>query len=288
MFGQKRLLVSDTCLDVMFAFHIREGCASTGIGEIPELGDGLALKARRPEIRERVVAWIVVVLVVSDVCADREHGTRADQPRPGRCDVKGSDLRALVGRAHRQAIGSDAAIAYDNPVPGRRKLGIKGIRSLEPRTREAQIHVNRVRLRELEVKPIEDIFLVPLVMHHRELWWIEEPAAVQSVGGDEVSPVLPAVSEIESEIGAAERAVGACDVPVRRGHALSGAGRDVDYDAGFVTEFSRRRSVDHLEGLDGVHRNLIGENLALLVRNWLAVERKRVLGVVAQAMEETV
>ena len=75
---------------------------------------------------------------------------------------------------------------------------------------------------------------------------------------------------------------------MRRGHALSRAGGHVDHHTGFVSILGWRRSVDDFQGLNGVNRNLVGENLALLVRDRLAVHRERILRVVAQAVEKAV
>ncbi len=42
-------------------------------------------------------------------------------------------------------------------------------------------------------------------------------------------------------------------------------------NAGLASVFGRRRARDHLHGLDRIERNLVGEHLALLVGDGLAV-----------------
>ena len=61
-----------------------------------------------------------------------------------------------------------------------------------------------------------------------------------------------------------------------------------DDQAGFAAKIRRWRAFDDLHRLDGVDRHLIRENLALLVRNRLAVNRERVRGVIAEPMEKAV
>ncbi len=73
-----------------------------------------------------------------------------------------------------------------------------------------------------------------------------------------------------------------------RGHALAGARCHVDHQASFVAVFGGWCAVDHFERLNRIDRNLVREDLALLVRDRLAVHRKRVLRVVAETVEKTV
>ena len=52
--------------------------------------------------------------------------------------------------------------------------------------------------------------------------------------------------------------------------------------------FGGRRAGDDLHRLDRIERNLVGENFALLVGDGLAIDRERVLGVIAQPVEQAV
>jgi len=58
-----------------------------------------------------VVARIVIVAIPSDEAAEVKHGGRVDHPCPGWSDVKGVDLRSLVCRTDRDAIGTKPVIA---------------------------------------------------------------------------------------------------------------------------------------------------------------------------------
>jgi len=105
---------------------------------------------------------------------------------------------------------------------------------------------------------------------------------------DEVAPVLVAVAQVDGSGGRSEG-------PIRRGHrssgscdALAGAGGYVDDDAGLAAELGRRRAVDDFERLDGLGGKLVGENLALLIGDGLAVDGERVGGVVAEAVDRKI
>lgn len=74
----------------------------------------------------------------------------------------------------------------------------------------------------------------------------------------------------------------------RRGETLTGARGHVDHNAGLVTVFSRWSAGDDLQRLNRVERNLIGENLALLIGDGLAVNRERVFRVIAKSVEESI
>ena len=58
--------------------------------------------------------------------------------------------------------------------------------------------------------------------------------------------------------------------------------------AGLAAVLGRRRAGDDLEGLHGVGGKLVGEDLALLVGDGLAVDGEGVGGVIAEAVEEAV
>jgi len=61
-----------------------------------------------------------------------------------------------------------------------------------------------------------------------------------------------------------------------------------DHEAGLVTVLGRGSTGDDLNGLNGVGGKLVGEDLALLVGNGLAVDGEGVGGMVAEAVEEAV
>ena len=70
--------------------------------------------------------------------------------------------------------------------------------------------------------------------------------------------------------------------------ALAGAGGGHDDEAGLVAVLGGRRAGDDFERLDGVGRDLIREDLALLVGDGLAIDGEGIGGVIAQAVEQAV
>ena len=60
--------------------------------------------------------------------------------------------------------------------------------------------MQRISSRKLVVHAIKQIFFVALVMKYRKLGRIEKAPRLQAGGGNEVSPLLAAISQIESQV----------------------------------------------------------------------------------------
>src|SRR5215472_2954179 len=125
-------------------------------------------------------------------------------------------------------------------------------------------------------------------MHDLELRWVEESTGIEPIDRNVISNPVGSVSEIESGIRSAKR-------PVRGGDAavwLLGSqtrARSYLYDhAGLVAKLCRRSTRNYFKRLNRIERNLVGEHLALLIGDRLAIERERVLSVIAESMEETI
>ncbi len=99
MLGEKSLFVHGPELDVVFAFYIIKLCVAADIGEKAKLADGFPLQAWRAEIGERILAWVIVVLIAPREGAQREHGVVIEDVCPSWRDVVSADARTLVGRA---------------------------------------------------------------------------------------------------------------------------------------------------------------------------------------------
>src|SRR5215475_2671906 len=140
--------------------------------------------------------------------------------------------------------------------------------------------MNRITRRKLIVDAVKYVFRVALVVHDGEFRRVEKASGVQAGRGDEVSPVLAAVTEIHTQIRSSEGPVRGRDAAVGSGHALAGARGDVEHDAGLVTVFGGGRAGDDFHRLDRVGGNLVGELLAELVGDGLAVERDGILRVI--------
>ena len=123
---------------------------------------------------------------------------------PSRRDVVGSDLGTLIRGPDRNAVGTKTAVINHHAEPRRGELTVKGIRRLEPGAGVKQIKVNGISGVELVIYAVEDVFFVALVVYYRVLRTVKESAAIQTVGGNEVSPLFTAVREIEAGIGGAE------------------------------------------------------------------------------------
>ena len=165
---------------------------------------------------------------------------------------------------------------------------VVGVGRLKPGAAVVQIQMKGVGGGELTVDAIEDVKLVAFVVEDDELGRIEEAPGVEAVDLDEVAPVLAAVAEIDRAGGRAEGAVGGGDAAGWLGDSLAGAGCDLDDEAGLAAKLGRRGAGDDFERLDRVGRKLVGEDLALLVGDGLAVDGERVGRVVAEAVEEAV
>src|ERR1022692_1202053 len=125
---------------------------------------------------------------------------------PRRGDVEGQYLRPLIGRPDGNAVRAE------HPKV---EIVVR-VRRLEPGAGELKIEMQRVRLRKLIVETVKQVLFVPLVVHHDELRWVKEAAAVESVDSDEVSPVLTAIGEVHIQIRGAEGAVAGGDASMRR------------------------------------------------------------------------
>ncbi len=140
----------------------------------------------------------------------------------------------------------------------------------------------------MEIGAVKQVLFIPLGMNHLKFGWIEKPACIQAAGGDEVTRFLISKSKVETAGGRAKRTIGSC-------HAASGlrlsqarAGGDLDDQAGFVSILGRWRARDHFQGLNGIHRNLVGKNFACLIGHRLAVDGKRILRVIADPMDQAI
>src|SRR5579884_3160407 len=108
-------------------------------------------------------------------------------------------------------------------------------------------------------------------MQDGEFRRIEKTPAVQSADGDEISPFLTTVSKIEVRSRSSKAAIGRVESAMGRGNTLAGARCYVNDEAGFFSKFGRWRTGDDRHIFHSIQRDLVGENLALLVGNRLAI-----------------
>ena len=125
-------------------------------------------------------------------------------------------------------------------------------------------------------------------MDDRDLGWIKESTRFEAAGRNKVAQLLAAKCEIEASRCSAKRSIGRPHAA--RGSTLSQAGarRDFDHQACLVPKLRRRRSGNHFQRLNGFHRDLVGKNLALLIRDWLSVDGKRIFRMIPEPVEKPV
>src|SRR5438105_2958508 len=200
------------------------------VGEVAVLPDGQGLN--RAEICERIGAGVVVELIATHECSQGKNCIGTDQVRPRRCNVEGLDLGALVRRSQRipeRINGADVKI-------------IERIWRLEPGTSEPEVELHRIRLGELEVHPIKQIFFVASVVHDLELWRIEKSSCIEATYCDVIARLIATIGYVESRVGAAEVAVRGAHTAMRRFVSHPGTRGYFDDHTGFIAEFSRRSS----------------------------------------------
>ena len=209
----------------------------------------------------------------------------ADDARVGRRDVVGADFGVLISVADVVEDGAAVAPSADDVL---HVEVVVGVGCLEPGAAVVEIEVDGIGRRQGVIDAVEDILLVALVVEDSELGRIEKAAGVEAVGFDEVAPLLSAIGEVESAGGRAEGAIGGADASGGLCDSLARARGGDDDEAGFVAVLGRGRAGDDLDGLNGVGGNLVGEDLALLVGDGLAVDGEGVGGVIAEAVKEAV
>ena len=281
------MLVSRARLDVVDSLRIGDARSNSGVGQRTALAHRLSLQVGR-EIREKIRAGVVVILVAANESAQSKDCVVVNNPGPRRGYVKSLDLRALVGRTYRQTVRSKPAIIDHKPGPCAGTLGVDRIRSLEPRSRISEIDVQGIGLGKLEVHSIKKVLLITLIVSDEEFRRIEKASAIQSAYGNKIAPFLAAIAKVKANVGRAEAAVGGGNVALGLGQALSRARGHVNHGAGLFTIFSGRRAGNHFERIHRVERNLVGKNLALLVGDRLFVHREGSLRVIAKRMEGSV
>ena len=101
---QEGLLIHNAGLPIVYALGVADICNRAAIEKRTLLGDGLPLDIRCAKIVERVIAGVVVEGISPHEAREIEDGIVADGVGPGRRNVKGQDLGALIGWAQRERL----------------------------------------------------------------------------------------------------------------------------------------------------------------------------------------
>src|ERR1035437_1290156 len=150
---------------------------------------------------------------------------------------------------------------------------VVGIGNLDPVARREQIQVEYILPVGLIVKAVEDGLAVALVVEGGEFRGIQEAAAAHAFQRQEVADPGIAEAAPRRPAGGAEGAVAGVDIAKQPRHAQAGACGDVGHQAALVAKLGIRRTGYHLHALDGTGGKLGRKDFALLVANWLAVDR---------------
>ena len=277
VFAQEGLLVHGSGLRVVDTLDVGEVGMDSGVEERALLGDRFLLDGA--EVGEGIAAGEVAVGVAAEVGGEVEDGGVGDGAGVGGGEEVGFDLGALVG-------GTDG-LTLDG-IDDADVEGVVGVGGLEPGAGVLHVGVDGGLVGELGVDAVEEVDQVAFIVEDGELAGIEKATGVEAGEGGEVAEAGGSEGDVAGEVGCSEAAVGGGDRAGGLADPLSGAGGDLDDEAGFVAELGGWGSVDDFEGLDGVGGDLVGEDLGLLVGDGLAVEREGVFGVVAEAVEEAV
>ncbi len=148
--------------------------------------------------------------------------------------------------------------------------------------------MDRIRAANHVIRAIEKILFITLVMDGLEFRRIEEPAGVQAVDGEEISPFFAAERDSKSAAHGAKASIRSRETPSRLRHSQPGSRRHLDHQAGLVAILRRRTARDGFQRLNRIQRDLVGKHLALLVRDGLAVHGKGIFRVVPKPMEQSV
>ena len=247
----------------MNALGIGNVPANTHVREKAILIDGFKLQPG-DQIGERVGAREELRLVAPQESAHVDHGVRADDMSPGRSHVEGSNLCALIGLRKR------ASERIENAGLER----IVGVGFLEPGASVVQVQLQGVGIGNFIIRAIEDIFLIALVVKRGEFRRIKKAARAQAIGRDEVAPFGSTEGNVEAGIHGAKRAIRSREASRRLRHTQTRARRRLDHQAGLISKFRWRGTGNDFQRLDGIRGNLIRKDLALLVGDGLAIERK--------------
>ena len=148
--------------------------------------------------------------------------------------------------------------------------------------------MNRIRAGYIVVDSVKQVFFIALVVDGVKFRWVEKPAAVQSARSNEVSPLLAAEGQPETTTDRAKAAIGRVNRALRLGHSEARLRRHLNHQARFAAVFGWGASRNRFQRLNGIQGNLVREDLALLIRDGLAINGERILGVISKPVEEAI
>src|SRR5579859_7905413 len=108
-------------------------------------------------------------------------------------------------------------------------------------------------------------------MDRVKLWRVQESAGIQAIGRDEVAPFLAPVGELKTTGRGAKAAVRGRNCSRGLRCAETRPRGDLNHQAGFVAILRRWPARDDFERLNRIQRNLVREDLVLLVCDGLTV-----------------
>src|ERR1700676_2390213 len=140
----------------------------------------------------------------------------------------------------------------------------------------------------LIIQPVEQGHVVSFVVESGELRSVQEPSASYAIDIKEISKFLISKAECNVAADAAERSVGGVDISKESSRSKSRPSGDLSNQAGLIAKFGAWCARSGLHALDGANRNLGGEQLALLIADWLAVDQEAHLRVITERVKKSV
>ncbi len=120
-----------------------------------------------------------------------------------------------------------------------------------------KVRVDRVCARDLVIHAVKEILLIPLVVNSVKLRRIEESAGIQTIGCDEVAPLLSSIRQAEAAADRTEATVRREDATRRLCYTEPRSSRYLNHQACFVAVLRWRTSRYRLNRLDRIQRNLV-------------------------------
>src|SRR5215469_5383655 len=131
--------------------------------------------------------------------------------------------------------------------------------------------MNGIRFGKLKIDAVEKVFFIALIVDGMQFRRVQKAAGVEPVHRKEVPPFLRTIGHPESAGYRAEAAVTGGEAPCRGLNPKTRTRSHLNHQTGLVAILGGRTSGNGLQRLNRIQRNLIRENLALLIGDWLPI-----------------
>src|ERR1051325_9700 len=125
-------------------------------------------------------------------------------------------------------------------------------------------------------------------MQYRKFRRIKKAPRAVEVESHKISNLRVAVGQRCVLVSSTESSVERIETAGRFSLIQAGAGYRINYQTRLVAIFRWSRSSYNFQRLNGIDRNLRREGFALLIRNWLVIQRDIHLGVISEGVHKAV